>query len=158
MTGNPRRFHVRRKDREITKAEELAAILGAGQVCHLGLVDDGEPYVVPVNYGYTEGNIYFHSAIEGRKVAAIKKNNNVCFNILTGVKITAEPTNCKVAYSSVTGTGVINFVTDAEEKLRGLKVIMRQNIGYEYDFQPKILERTLVCRIDIHELTGKRAG
>jgi nitroimidazol reductase NimA-like FMN-containing flavoprotein (pyridoxamine 5'-phosphate oxidase superfamily) len=158
MTDGPARFHVRRKDREITSPDELAIILLKGQVCHLALVDDGEPYVVPVNYAYTGGRMYFHSATEGRKINVIKKNNHVCFNVTDGVKIVAEPKSCKVHYLSVTGTGVINDVTDTDEKLHGLKAIMRQNIGCEYDFQPKALDRTLVFRIDIRELAGKKAG
>ena len=41
-----------RRELEITDIEEIRGILDRAQVLHLGLVDDGFPYIVPMNYGY----------------------------------------------------------------------------------------------------------
>ena len=56
---------MRRKDKEITDPALLSAILREAFVCRLGLAGDGEPYVVPVNFVYSGGCLYLHSACEG---------------------------------------------------------------------------------------------
>ena len=47
---------MRRRDREVTELNEIIHILDSGKVLHLGLVDQGKPYIVPVNYGYVMEN------------------------------------------------------------------------------------------------------
>ena len=67
---------MRRRDREVTDSNEIIHILDTGKVLHLGLVDQGKPYIVPMNYGYIlEGNklvFYLHGALEGRKLDIIR--------------------------------------------------------------------------------------
>ena len=56
---------MRRQEREITDKEMILDILNRSQIVHLGLVDEGEPYVVPMNYGYVMDDkltLYLHSA------------------------------------------------------------------------------------------------
>ena len=67
-------YLLRRADREITDRAALDALLVRADIGHLGLVDAGRPYVVPLNYAYEDGRIYFHSAPEGRKIAAMQAN------------------------------------------------------------------------------------
>jgi len=149
---------MRRRDREITDAEKLKEILKKSTVCHLGLADGGEPYVVPVNFGYDNGCIYFHSAQSGHKIDLLKKNPRVCFEVDTDLQILkTEKNNCQVNYRSLIGRGKAVFLENAEEKARALKVIMRQCAGFEYDI-PSYLDRTAVVRIEIESLTGKQAG
>ncbi|MFH0768954.1 MAG: pyridoxamine 5'-phosphate oxidase family protein [Chloroflexota bacterium] len=160
MVRTPKAFHMRRKDKEITDLEEIERIMKEAKVCHLGLIDDDEPYVVPVNFGYMKNHIYFHSALEGRKVSIIKKNNRVCFNIVSDIEVIDVPNSCEarvVKYKSVTGVGVANIVEDDEEKILGLKRIMQQNLLHEYDFPLERLDSTLVLRIDIHDVKGKQS-
>ena len=58
-----------RRELEVTNPEEILRILDSSRVLHLGLVDDGMPYIVPMNYGYVmeEGKLtlYLHSAMQG---------------------------------------------------------------------------------------------
>ncbi len=159
MLRNDKRFHVRRKDGEITDLREIEQIIRKTKVCHLGLVDNDEPYVVPVNFGYEQNALYFHSALEGRKVALIKKNNKVCFEIDTDVEIgKTDRSNCSVRYKSVIGTGRAYILENNEEKTRGLKSIMRQCAGGEYSFSEERLDTLLVIKIDIESITGKQSG
>ena len=55
-------------------------IINAGKLGRLGCVDDGEPYVVPINYVATEGQIYSHSLF-GRKVQAMRNHSRVCLQV-----------------------------------------------------------------------------
>jgi uncharacterized protein len=157
MGGSPRKFHMRRREKEITDIEEIGKIMTKAKVCHLGFIDDDEPYVVPVNFGYTENHIYFHSALEGRKVSIIKRNCKVCFNIIADWEVEENPDKCKVKFSSVTGFGTANIVEDNEERVFGLKRIMLQNLGHEYNFPSGWSDNTLVVRIDIHNIKGKQS-
>ena len=158
MTSSSQKFHMRRKDKELTNPEEIRNIIKNTNVCHLGLIDGDEPYIVPVNFGYEENCLYFHSALEGRKVGIIKKNNKVCFNMVTDVGIKTVTDKCKVKYKSVTGNGIAYIVEDEAEKIRGLRAIMRQNMGREYDFELGKLKSTLVVRIDILDMKGKQSA
>ena len=72
---------MRRSDKEITERSEMDEILGRASICHLGLNDGGECYVVPVNYGYDGGCLYVHSAREGRKIDILRADKRVSFTV-----------------------------------------------------------------------------
>jgi len=57
---------MRRREKQITDTKQMEQILAQAQVCRLAMVDKGHPYVVPLNFGYRDGALYFHSALEGR--------------------------------------------------------------------------------------------
>lgn len=58
---------MRRKDREITDRAEIESILNEAMVCRIGLADGGDPYVVPLSFGYEDGSVSIHSAPEASK-------------------------------------------------------------------------------------------
>jgi hypothetical protein len=60
-----KRDSMRRRDKQLAGHEELEEIIRRGEVCHLAFSDEGVPYVIPMNYGYSENSLYFHSAAEG---------------------------------------------------------------------------------------------
>lgn len=66
---------MRRKDREVTDPERIDAIIRACHCCRLGFYDNGEVYIVPLDFGYDEKEgkrtFYFHGAKEGRKMDCI---------------------------------------------------------------------------------------
>ena len=158
MPRNTSKFHMRRKDKEIADLETIEQIIRKATICHLSLVDDDEPYVVPVNFGYERDVIYFHSALEGQKVEIIKKNNKVCFSVIGNEEIEYNGDRCKVKYRSVIGTGRAHILEKNKEKVHGLQSIMRHCIGYEYSFAEDRLDLTLVVRIDIDSMKGKQSG
>lgn len=71
-----RAFVVMKKLQE----DEARALLAASRFGHLGCVDDGEPYVVPINYLLDEGSIYSHS-LPGRKIDAMRTHPRVCLQV-----------------------------------------------------------------------------
>ncbi len=72
---------MRRREREIRDQAGIQEILEKGLVCRLGLYDGQYPYVVPMNFGYRDGRIYFHCAAEGRKIDILQKNDRVCIEV-----------------------------------------------------------------------------
>jgi len=65
---------------KVLSEREAWDIVNAGTLGRLGCVDDGEPYVVPINYVASEGHIYSHS-LAGRKVRAMRKHSRVCLQV-----------------------------------------------------------------------------
>ena len=61
-----------KRERQITDPVQIRHILDTAKVLHLGLAVDNGPYVVPMNYGYTEEEgklvLYLHSALKGKKL------------------------------------------------------------------------------------------
>lgn len=156
---------MRRKDRQIESKEQIEEILREGFVCHLGLVDGDQPYVVPMNYAYQDGFVYLHSASAGRKLELIRRNQKVCFEVeLTTPEIAKggkEEESCEwgTIFQSVIGTGVATILTDLEEKLDGLRAIVKKiDPEQSCNFPEGEVSATTVIRIDIKEMTGKKAN
>ena len=64
---------MRRKRQELAP-ERCIEILQNGTAGVLSVMgDDGYPYGVPLSYAYKDGKIYFHSAVEGHKIDALRK-------------------------------------------------------------------------------------
>lgn len=74
---------MRRKDREVKDMDGIFDIVERCNVVHLGMVDNGKPYVVALNFGYErEGNgliLYLHCAMEGRKIDILLRQSRRIF-------------------------------------------------------------------------------
>jgi len=150
---------MRRKDREITDIDQIEAIISRALRCCIGMVDGTEPYVVPVNFGYERNALYFHSALEGRKVDVIRKNNRVAFEMDTDIAVVQTETGCgwSTEYRSVMGTGTAHILETDEEKAHGLEVITRHYAGDDFRPLEQIPTDVLMVRIDIDTISGKSA-
>jgi len=148
---------MRKADREITNTRDIEAILHSQRVCRLGMISEGRAYVVPVNFGYEPGALYLHSSRKGKKIEALANNPEICFEVDADVAIVPGDLPCRFTtrYRSVIGFGRAVFLTDPEEKLYGLRVIMRAHGGPEQGFAPEALSAAAVIRIDIESMTGK---
>ncbi|MDR1381557.1 MAG: pyridoxamine 5'-phosphate oxidase family protein [Tannerella sp.] len=155
---------MRRKDKEITGVNEKLKIIDDNKVCRLALSDSHQPYVIPLNYGYSFENeiltFYFHSAGEGKKLEIIKQNNRACVEIdCDGALIEGEkPCNCGYAFKSIIAVGKIMLLNTANEKEEGLNQIMKHQTGKseKYPFDEKMLELVTVYKMTAEEFTGKR--
>ncbi len=152
---------MRRKDHEITNPQILTDLLATALVCRLALVDDGEPYLVPLNYGYRDNALYFHSAPVGRKIDALRRNNRVCFEVESPHEIVRHEQPCEwgVKVRSIVGYGRVDFVTDLEEKRRALDVLMAQHGKTDTNtYDPRQLAAVAVLRLEIESMAGKQLG
>lgn len=150
---------MRRKDREIVKRDEIDAIIKNSQVCRLCLSDDGQPYVVPLCFGYDGTSIYFHCASEGRKLDIINRNCRVSveFDIVDGLVVADRACAWGIRYRSVIGFGTAEFVLDDDEKREALRSIMEQYGGRVFGFPDHELKNTAIIKIDLEEVTGKKS-
>ncbi len=111
---------MRRKEKEITNREEIETILRQSKVCRLAMVDGDKPYMVPMNFGYSDGCLFFHCANQGRKIDVIKKNPNICFEVdeLNRLKKARLACDWGIDFKSVIGSGKAQFLEASKEKIQ----------------------------------------
>lgn len=153
---------MRRKDREVTDAEKIEEILEACGCCRIGLVDEGEAYIVPLNFGYEQTNgsftLYFHCAREGRKMDLIPQQRSVSFEMDANHSLVEGAAGCDFSYryQCIMGKGRMEVLEEPEEKLHGLRQIMKHYSGKEdWEFQPDTVKRVQVLRLSVAELSCK---
>ena len=145
------------------RRKEIRDIIKNCKVCHVAMIDNDMPYVVPLNFGYEIIDdtliLYFHSAKEGRKIDILHKNNTVCFEMcLEGEPIIAKNTPCNSGYnfSSVIGNGKVEFITDTSEKIKALSLLMKQQADLDVIFTEKQANTVCVYKIISNDFTGKK--
>ena len=154
---------MRRRDREVTDFRQILDILSASTVIHLGMVDGGKPYVVPMNFGFeADGSdiiLYFHSARAGRKIDTLKSNPDVFFESDSAHALIAGDTACSYSfrYQSVMGSGRAVFIEDREGKRHALSMLMRHAGGIvSPSFPDEALEAVAVFSVRCSDYTAKR--
>jgi len=150
---------VRHADREIKEKEELEMVIRRAEVCRLAMVDHGDPYVVPMNFGYSEGKLYFHCAREGRKLDVLRSNPRVCFEMEGEAQLVRGEEACQWTsrFESVIGWGTATVIMDEEGVKDGLRILMEHYSPGRFDFEPRSLSLTAVIRVDVERMTGKRS-
>ena len=150
-----------RREREVTDINEIIKILDESKVLHLGMVDGDEPYVVPMNYGYTLENgkltIWLHGAKRGRKLDVMRANPKVFFEIECDITPFEGEIACKygITYASLMGKGIAEIVEDIETKKSALSILMKTQTGKDFEFEDKMAAVVSIIRIDVSEFTAK---
>ena len=150
-----------KRERQITEPRQIQSILDTAKVLHLGLAVDNEPYVVPMNYGYTmeDGKliIYLHSALQGKKLDMIRANPRVFFEMDCDLAPFEGKVACQygLAYSSIMGRGTARIVEDVEEKKQAMSILMKTQTGKDFTFEDRLVSIVAVIRIDVAEYTAK---
>ena len=140
--------------------EEIESIIKKADVCRLGFSDNNIPYIVPLNFGYKENCLYFHTAKVGKKIDMIRGNNKVCFELdIDHEVVRAEnPCDWNMKFQSVIGYGKAFVLTDAEEKRQALDVIIEHYSGQTDEYAEKLVNRLAVIKVEIESMTGKKSG
>lgn len=156
---------MRRKDREVTDSKKIADIISRCTCCRIGFYDDGEVYVVPLNFGYERKDdayvFYFHGAKEGRKIDLIHKSPKVGFEMDTDSVVYAlneSETACNYTsrFQSVIGNGTMSIVSEMEEKRLGLSLLMEHNAGKkEWSFDERMLNAVTVFKLEVTKMSCK---
>ena len=151
-----------RREREITDMEEIKKILEKENIVHIGLVDGDEPYVVPMNYGFTmeDGKLtlYLHGATEGKKLDLMRANPKVFFSIESEiVAFSGGNIACQygTSYSSVMGKGTAQILENPADKMEGLTRFMKSQTGLDFQFNERMVSAVAVIKIDVSEYTAK---
>ena len=150
---------MRRKEKEITEASAIEAIITKSLVCRLALSDDNSPYIVPLCFGYKDKVLYFHGSLKGKKIDIIKKNQKVCFEFDTNTEIVKAEDACRwsMKYRSVIGFGKAVLLKDVDEKRKALNIIMSQYSDGTFQFNDAILKKMAMIKVEIESMSGKQS-
>ncbi len=153
---------MRRSNREITDVGAIERFIAKQHIIRIGLYDNGEIYIVPVNYGYEYRNgvftFYFHGARAGRKYGLAKANPCVGFEIDGEYRplLSDNPCACSACFQSVIGSGRLSLVDGNEDKIKGLDRIMYQLTGKsEHTYSKEMLASVAVFRLEATQLSCK---
>ena len=143
----------------IESREEMEKMLREEELGYLGMSLEGKPYVVPLNYHYSDGKIYFHCGLKGRKLVYMKGNPQVCFTVgrqLAGVREHAGGNPCHVDSDSVVCYGRARTIEDLDERSKALNAFNRRYRPEAPDVPMERVKNCAVVEITISEMTGRR--
>jgi len=151
---------IMRRDERSMSACEMEKLLHDAPAGRLGTCVDSEPYVVPLNFIYYDGRIFFHCAQKGKKLDCIARNQRVCFEVdeFIGVKDSSEPCSMSTHYRSVIVSGEAKIIEDMDRKEEILKKLVRKYAKRNVDASigKADLRRVAVVEISVKAMTGKQ--
>jgi uncharacterized protein len=125
LSGTPRTALRRHRERGATDRDELYAVLDAGLICHLGVVADGSPRVLPTTYGRLDDTLYLHgSSANGGFMAADGQQVCVTVTHLDGLVCARTVFHHSVNYRSAMVFGPARVSTDDSERRLALRTIV----------------------------------
>lgn len=153
-------FREMRRKNCILKTETAEKILSEGEFGVLALSgDNGYNYAVPLNYALNDNKIYFHSAISGHKIDAIKNNDKVSFCVVNQHDVIAE--EFTTYFTSVIAFGKIRIAETDAEKTFALELLAdKYCLNADKNLREKEISRINAVKIlvlEIEHLSGKAA-
>ena len=152
---------MRRKEQEIKDKKVIKEILTESKICRIAIMDKNIPYIIPMNYGYSNNCLYMHSAPSGKKIDLLKHSNKVCFEIDYASEIIKNDLSCDwlTKYRSLIGSGTIEIITDTEQKKQGLNILMAQHGKTKNNvYKEEQVKKIVILKLKIEQLTGKQLG
>ena len=153
---------MRRKEREITDKTALEAVIRDTFHVTMAMPTSGVPYMLPMNFGYENGIVYLHCARAGKKLDILRAADgrlpvSLLFVSKASLLDKGKGIICGLSarYASVVATGMLEEVTDNDERLRGLRSVVRQVGVEDRPFTDGDLAAVIVLRVTISDMIGK---
>lgn len=154
----------RLRERGATDRSALHTVLDAGLICHLGVVIDGSPVVLPTGYGRIGDILYLHGS-SGNRSFRFAENRDICVTVtlLDGLVCARSVFHNSMNYRSAVIFGTARPVTEPDEVLEALRAISEQLIPGRWDNSrppnKKELAATSVLALPLDEASVKsRSG
>jgi uncharacterized protein len=124
LSGTERTRVRRFPERAGSDRSSLYDILDAGRICHLGVIVDGSPRVIPTGYGRDGDTLYLHGSTGATSLRA----SEICVTVthFDGLVLARSVFHHSMNYRSAVIYGRPRAVTDPEEKLAGLRAVVDQ--------------------------------
>lgn len=141
--------------------EAVYRILDEAFLCHVGFVQNGQPFVIPTSYGRKDASLYIHGSAASRMLRQMKEGLPVCVTVtlLDGLVLARSIFNHSMNYRSVVVLGTATLVDDPEEKLEALRLLSEHILPgrWEDSRRPneRELKQTSVLRLPIEEFSAK---
>ena len=142
-------------------AETVYPILDKGFVCHVGFAVDGQPYVIPTNYGRSGDTLYLHGSAASRMLKTLSTGVPVCVTVthVDGLVLARSAFHHSVNYRSVVILGTARLVDDPAEKMEALRLFTEHVMKGRWDDvrQPteQELRATTVLALPLEEVSAK---
>ncbi|SDG35977.1 pyridoxamine 5'-phosphate oxidase family protein [Desulfosporosinus hippei] len=151
---------MRRSDKEITDQNLMDEIIKKAQVCRLAVSYKDMPYIIPINFGYLDKVLYFHSANDGLKLSILRENPQACFEVEIDTQIVPSEKGCEwtMRYQSVIGFGEVEFIDDIISKRESMKIIMEHYANDKPFPSDTMLEGITLYKLKVNTMTGKQSG
>lgn len=158
---------MRMTSRKCQNEKKIEAFLLKNQTGFLGLSSGNMPYILPLNFVWHEGVLYFHGANEGRKVDIIKENANATFVVSEsyGTMVSPVPADTDTAYFSVMIFGKVEMVTDLAEATAAMQQLLEKYVPGYYEkslssnhvekYRSSLGGKTTVFKLAPVEITAK---
>lgn len=170
LSPTPRTTVGRGRRRAVEDRAALHALLAEGLVCHLGVVVEGEPLVLPCAYAVDlegpddGGSLYVHGSVAARWLRGAT-GATVCVTVteLDGLVLARSGFHHSVNYRSAVVIGTARLVDDEAERLRALDAVVDHLVpGRAAALRPttrKEAAATAVLAVPLREASMKqRAG
>ncbi|WP_131739338.1 pyridoxamine 5'-phosphate oxidase family protein [Actinomadura roseirufa] len=160
LSATARTRLTRHPERSGTDRSVLHAILDDGMICHLGVLVDGTPRVIPTGYGRAGDTLYVHGS-SGATSMMTGPARDVCVTVthIDGIVLARSLFSHSINYRSAMIYGTPRTVDDPEEKLEGLRLIVEQFAPGQWDAarRPtrKELAATTVLAVSLDEASVK---
>jgi nitroimidazol reductase NimA-like FMN-containing flavoprotein (pyridoxamine 5'-phosphate oxidase superfamily) len=141
--------------------ETVFKILDEAFVCHVGFVVDGQPYVIPTNYGRAGETIYLHGSAASRMLRTLSGGIPVCVTVtlVDGLVLARSAFHHSANYRSVVMLGTARLVDEPAEKMQALRVFTEHIMKGRWDDirQPneQELKGTTVLALPMEEVSAK---
>lgn len=148
---------MRRKDRQMP--EEFAwSVVDKCEYAFLAMTtEEGGPYGLPGTIAREGRSVYFHSALEGRKVSCLRRSPHVCLTCVGDTQV--PPGKFTTLFESAVAFGTVEEVPEDGEKIHALRLLCQrhtpENMEQFSRAIDKSLSRTGVWRITVEEISGK---
>ena len=144
----------------IENKEQVEEIISRCDICFVGITDlEGNPYVIPMNFGYQDGVIYLHSGPTGSSIDMLARNNRVCITFSVDHELVLQHPKVACSYrmraKSVICRGRVNFIEDPEEKREALNILMRHYSSREFVYSDPAVKNVKIWEIPIDRITAK---
>jgi uncharacterized protein len=163
LSSTPRTGLGRHRERGRTDRDDLYAVLDAGLICHLGVIADGAPRVLPTGFGRVDDTLYLHGSSANTTMAAAA-GAAVCVTVthLDGLVYARAVFNHSMNYRSAMIYGTARLLTDRAERIEALRVITEHLTPGQWSYarQPSVKElaATSVLALPLAEASVKIRG
>ncbi len=145
---------------EIKDKQRVEEIIARCSICYVGITDlEGNPYVIPMNFGYRDGVIYIHSGPTGSCLDMLEQNNRVCITFCSDTELVYQHEQVACSYrmkaQSVICRGSVGFIEDMDDKREALHILMRQYVEREFTYSDPAVRNVKIWEIPIDEVTAK---
>lgn len=142
-------------------AETVYKILDEAFVCHVGFVVDGQPYVIPTNFGRVGDTLYLHGSAASRMLRSLSAGIPVCVTVtlIDGLVLARSAFHHSVNYRSVVILGTAKLVEDPNEKMEALRLFTEHIMKGRWDEirwpNEQEMKGTTVLSLKLEEVSAK---